>query len=170
MSLTKSDSLRPMKTFFFTGLLFLLISCNNSSEDTSSRVSSTLLEDETIEELLILINQHRQQKGLREVILDLSISEIALGHSRDMATAKVTFGHTGFSTRCYLAREALGGGNLCLENVARGQQNAEQVFNSWINSSGHRQNIESSRVTHMGLGYEQDSKGVIYWTQFFLEK
>jgi len=158
-----------MKTFFLIGLLVLLLSCN-SSEDPASRVSSPISQDEIIHELLLLVNHHRQERGLREVLLDFSINEIALEHSQNMATAKTPFGHTGFSTRCSLAREALGGGNLCLENVARGQQNAQQVFNSWINSNGHRQNIESDRVTHMGLGYDQDRKGVMYWTQLFLER
>ncbi|MFA5583353.1 MAG: CAP domain-containing protein [Bacteriovoracaceae bacterium] len=158
-----------MKTFFLFGLLLLLVSCQ-SSEDPASRVSSPLTQDEMIDELLFLVNQHRQDRGLQAVLLDFSINEIAQEHSQNMATAKTPFGHSGFSTRCSLAREALGGGNLCLENVARGQKDAHQVFNSWINSAGHRQNIESSRVTHMGLGYGLDRNGVKYWTQLFLER
>lgn len=173
-----------MKSIPYFFLLFLLLSCNPSSTDLiadsengdelnsppPTQVTNPIERDEMTDEFLSLVNNHRQKKGLRELRLDTSMNEIALKHSLDMASAKVRFGHDGFSTRCTLAREALGGGNLCLENVAWGQRNSEEVFNDWISSSGHRQNIESSRATHMGLGYAQNNKGVCYWTQLFLER
>lgn len=153
--------------------LFLLLSCN-TAEDPSSTTGppnlSPIYGDEVTEELLQLVNNHRQNKGLRALVLDPYMNDIALGHSLDMASSKVGFGHSGFSTRCEEARHALGGGNLCLENVARGQKTAGQVFNSWINSTGHRENIESARASHMGLGYTKDKSGSFYWTQLFLER
>lgn len=159
-----------MKSFITIAAFLFLMSCNSSDINNTQTNTSPLESDETIEELYSLVNKYRQEKGLRELILDQSMNDIAYGHSSDMSTQKVAFGHSGFSSRCTEARQALGGGNLCLENVARGQKTAQSVFDSWINSSGHRENIESARVTHLGIGYDKDQYGKIYWTQLFLEK
>lgn len=159
-----------MKIVFLS--LFLLLSCNTSEDKTTSTSPhlSPIYGDEVTEEFFQLVNNHRQDKGLRALILDPFMNDIALGHSEDMAASKVGFGHSGFSSRCAEARLALGGGNLCLENVAKGQKTAQQVFNAWMNSSGHRENIENARATHMGLGYTKDKNGTFYWTQLFLER
>ena len=161
-----------MKTFYALGFLLFFLSCNSTPKDDpmNLRLESPLSGDEVIDEFMSLVNDYRQQKGLRGLLLDSSINEIALEHSENMAQAEVSFGHAGFSLRCSQARQALGGGNLCLENVARGQRTAQEVFNAWINSTGHRENIESARATHMGLGYSRDNKNVYYWTQLFLER
>ena len=159
-----------VKSFITIATLIFLISCNSSDLSNNQTNHSPLEGDQMVEEVYLLINQHRQARGLREVILDHSINEIALTHATDMSTQKIAFGHSGFNARCIQAREALGGGNLCLENVAKGQNTPQEVFRSWVNSSGHRENIESTRVTHMGLGYAKDKNGTYYWSQFFLEK
>lgn len=159
-----------MKSFITIATLIFLISCNSSDLSNTQNNHSPLEGDQIVEEVYLLINQHRQAKGLREIILDHSINEITLTHATDMSIQKLAFGHSGFNARCIQAREALGGGNLCLENVAKGQKTAQEVFRAWINSSGHRENIESPRVTHMGLGYAKDKNGIYYWSQFFLEK
>src|SRR5690606_16569296 len=113
--------------------LFILLSCTTAEHPSSTIITPNLLPiyvDEFTEELLNPIHYNRQNNGLRALILDPYMNDIALGHSLDMASSKVGFGHSGFSTRCEEARHALGGGNLCLENVARGQKTAGQVFNS----------------------------------------
>ncbi|MES2525490.1 MAG: CAP domain-containing protein [Bdellovibrionota bacterium] len=123
-----------------------------------------------IEEFMDLINDHRISLGLSTLDHTDGLQEIAQGHSQNMASGNVAFGHTGFSTRCSLGRTVIGGGNLCAENVATGQKTVEAAFNAWMNSSGHRANIEQARVTHTGFGFAQSSSGVWYWTQIFLEK
>lgn len=159
-----------MKSFLILSFLIFFISCNGSDSNQNSSIISPISGDEISDEFLSLVNNYRQDRGLRSLRLELAINEIALHHSQSMASAKVGFGHSGFSLRCVKAQEALGGGNLCLENVARGQRTAKEVFKAWVNSSAHRENIESSRATHMGLGYAQDNNGTYYWTQFFLER
>jgi uncharacterized protein YkwD len=56
------------------------------------------------------------------------------------------------------------------ENVESGKKTAQVVFTSWMNSSGHRANIEQSRYTHCGFAFKKSSSGTIYWAQLFLEK
>lgn len=135
---------------------------SGSGTDTSTTKSWT-------EEFVDLVNAHRSSIGLRTLIHNDGMADIARGHSEDMASGRVAFGHTGFSARCSEARSVLGGGNWCAENVAAGQKTPQAAFTSWMNSSGHRANIESSKATHMGFGYAKNSSGKYYWTQIFLQ-
>jgi uncharacterized protein YkwD len=121
------------------------------------------------EEFMELVNDHRRSLGQRAILHDEELEEIARLHSEHMAQGTVSFGHTGFSSRCSEGRDALGGGNWCGENVAFGQRSPQEVFTSWINSSGHRANIESERATHSGFSYARSSSGKYYWTHLFIE-
>jgi uncharacterized protein YkwD len=128
-----------------------------------------VVNDAWAEEFMDLVNDHRRSIGLRALIHDEDMGAIAKKHSVNMANGTVAFGHGGFSTRCSESKAALGGGNWCGENVAAGQRTPKDAFNSWMNSSGHRANIESSRASHTGFGYARNSSGKYYWTQIFLQ-
>lgn len=122
------------------------------------------------EEFLDLINNHRASIGLAALIDNEDIGAIARTHSANMASGKVAFGHDGFTTRCSQAYAVMGGGSACGENVAYGQTSPQNVFNSWMNSSGHQANIENARYTHSGFGYVKNSSGRIYWTHIFIRR
>lgn len=119
---------------------------------------------------LSLVNDHRESIGLKKLIQDDEIDDVVTNHSEQMAEGKIAFGHLGFTDRCAESRKILRGANWCGENVARGQKTPERVFTAWMNSPGHKANIENPRATHTGFGYAKDEKGKIYWTQIFLEK
>lgn len=121
------------------------------------------------EDFMTLINNHRRELGLRSLIHDDDLAKIALGHSQNMASGFIPMGHIGFSSRCEDARDALGGGNLCSENVAAGQKTPQAAFTAWMNSPGHRANIEQPRVSHTGFAFAKSSSGKYYWTQIFIE-
>lgn len=56
------------------------------------------------------------------------------------------------------------------ENIASGQTNSASVMNSWLHSPGHKRNIESPRVIHIGIGHyvgSNPSAGRHNWTQDF---
>ena len=163
-----------MKKFLPLLILVLLISCegkDKSSSGSGSTDSREAVESETLTtQFMVLINNHRKSIGLKALTHAEPLAAIALEHSYNMATKEVSFGHTGFSSRCSEARDAMSGGNLCAENVAMGQKTAEAVYNAWMNSSSHRANIENGRLTHCGLGISQSSSGTYYWTHLFLEK
>lgn len=132
--------------------------------------SNTTSEEKVmIEEFMELINDHRISIGLRPLTHDDEMGKIATQHSVNMANGSVAFGHTGFSSRCSASRTAMGGGNWCGENVAKGQKTVQAAFTSWMNSSGHRANIEKSAATHTGFGFKKSASGTWYWTQIFLQ-
>ncbi len=53
------------------------------------------------------------------------------------------------------------------ENVAFGQEDADDVLRSWMKSSGHRANILSTTVTEIGVGHARGKDGRLYWVQLF---
>lgn len=137
------------------------------SSDPSVTVTTT---DTWTKEFMTLINDHRVSIGLNALTHVDGLGLISSEHSQDMATGKVAFGHTGFTDRCSDGRTVIGGGNWCGENVAMGQKTPEAAFTAWMNSPGHRANIEQAKATHTGFGYAKDSSGKYYWTQLFLQK
>ena len=56
--------------------------------------------------------------------------------------------------------------NSRAENIARGQQDAAEVMESWMTSAGHRANILNCSLTRLGVGVAQGSGGP-WWTQLF---
>ena len=170
--------------------IFLLAWACNRDEGTKTAIQKTVTPEvvETVTEtpaptpvpvdektsmitsFMKLVNDHRSSIGLKALTHVEGMGAIAEGHSEDMASGSVSFGHSGFSGRCSDARAVLGSGNLCAENVAYGQKTVNAAFTSWMNSSSHRANIESSRLTHTGFGFAKSSSGTWYWTQIFLEK
>jgi uncharacterized protein YkwD len=171
-------------TFLF---LIFLVACKESDKKTiqtllSPATSLHLIGDETRsdispatdpsvnQEFMSLIDNHRISLGLSPLIWDEGLTEIVQEHSDGMAAGTVAFGHGGFSSRCTEGRGAIGGGNWCGENVAQGQKSQAAAFSAWMNSSGHRSNIENSRATHTGFTFAKSSGGTIYWTQIFLEQ
>lgn len=158
-----------MKKVFSFILLAVLISCNGKDSSSGESAQMNAETQTLISKFMELVNNHRKSLGLKALIHADNMALIALGHSEDMASQKVAFGHTGFSGRCDDAREAMNGGNLCSENVASGQKTAEAVFDSWMNSSSHRANIENARVTHCGVAMAKSPGGTPYWTHLFLE-
>jgi uncharacterized protein YkwD len=121
------------------------------------------------EQYLELLNEHRLSLNLRPLTLMVQIEEVSHSHSRAMARRLRPFGHFGFSLRCRELKSKVGPFRRCGEVVAMGQKTPVALLRAWLNSPGHREEIESPHFTHTGLGIARNSQGVIYWTQMLLE-
>ena len=55
------------------------------------------------------------------------------------------------------------------ENIAAGQTTPAEVVRGWMDSPGHRANIENNNFGHLGVGLAMDSNGRLYWAQFFTD-
>ncbi len=82
-----------------------------------------------------------------------------------MAEGKTKFGHDGFEKRAKAIQKELGSVEVG-ENVAEGQMSAREVVDGWLNSPGHKRNIEGN-FTLTGIGYATNKKGNIYFTEIF---
>lgn len=118
------------------------------------------------EQILALVNDHRRSIGKPALVMNQVIWTQANGHSQNMATGAVAFGHTGFDARVATIRAALGSGGSGSENVAMGYTSASAVVSGWLGSSGHRANIESN-ATRTGISAVRSSGGAWYYTQIF---
>jgi uncharacterized protein YkwD len=118
------------------------------------------------DDILRLINDHRRSIGKPALAKNQVIWEQSNGHSRNMASGRVPFGHDGFDARISTIRAALGSGGSAGENVAMGYNSAAAVVNAWLGSAGHRANIEGSS-TRTGISAVQTGTGTWYYTQIF---
>ncbi|MFC3893636.1 CAP domain-containing protein [Lentzea rhizosphaerae] len=114
--------------------------------------------------VLELVNDARSAKGCKALVIDDRITTAAQAHSTDMATQNY-FSHTSKDGRTFDVRmKEAGYPRPGGENIAKGYTTPEQVMQGWMNSTGHRENIENCTFTTMGLGL--DTRGN-YWTQNF---
>ncbi len=116
-------------------------------------------------EILQYVNEDRKEHNLPPLRINSLESSLALKHSEDMAEGKVKFGHDGFSSRAKTIQKKLGSTEIG-ENVASGSMTAREVVDGWLNSPGHKKNIEGN-FTFTGIGWARDKKGEIYFTQIF---
>ncbi|NCI46028.1 CAP domain-containing protein [Sediminibacterium soli] len=154
----------------------VLLSCGKPTAPSASRTASRAPErpaaaSTTNMEASILsyINAYRRSKGLPNLQTSGAAEQQAELHSRNMATGRTSFGHDGFQQRVKNIAAALGFVSASAENVAYGSRTARQVVDGWLNSSGHRRNIEGN-YNLTGIGVSADRNGVLYFTQLFVRK
>lgn len=100
-----------------------------------------------------------------------ALGDAALAHSLDMARQRY-FNHQGKDGRA-VADRALQAGyrwRRVGENIAAGQDSAEEAVAGWLSSPGHCANIMDSRFTEMGAAYGLNRAREtvrVYWTQVF---
>lgn len=120
-------------------------------------------------EELALTNAAREAAGVAPLICDPDLTAVARAHSEDMC-ARDYFSHTnpdgdGPSDRVAnagLSHRGIG------ENIAAGNASPAATHEQWMNSSGHRANIENGDYTRIGIGYASCSTGWPHlWTQVF---
>lgn len=118
------------------------------------------------QELLELVNDAREEAGCLPLKIDETLCELATLKAEDMRQNNY-FDH--ISPTYGSPFEMLQNHNINYkragENIARGYTSVRAVFEGWMASEGHRQNILNKAYTVMGLGY--DSQGN-YWAQLFM--
>lgn len=114
------------------------------------------------------INQHRAKQHLPLLQINPHIQVAATQHAQDMADGKSPFGHDGFEERARILLSKLGGSSVA-ENVALGSAHAERIVQSWLESSGHRNNLEGD-FDWTGIGIAQANDEQYYYCQIFIKK
>ena len=101
-----------------------------------------------------LVNRDRAAAGLAPLAADPALAAVARAHSQEMARTGVV-GHVSPTTGDASDRAARAGirTGLLLENIARAYGVAEAEA-GLMNSPGHRANLLTPGVTHVGIGIE----------------
>lgn len=148
---------------------FLIFSCSEDSSDSETEITTeeTSSEQSIEEEILRLVNEHRQSKGLSPLENNEIAHEIAVEHTNYMISIN-EINHDNFDDRFQQLREEVKA-VLAGENVASGHPTPRAVVDGWLNSQGHRENIERD-FTHSGIAAIKNEGGRYYYTQLFYRK
>lgn len=168
--------MKSLRASFITLLCitFFLTAC--SSEDDGiffTDVEKELIVSKTSyseieQEILELINLHRNELGLSSLELMDVISSVAKDHTDYMIeTADVS--HANFADRSQLLIDNAGAEKVA-ENIAYGYSSASSVIKAWLNSPSHKKIIEESVYTHFGISTELNDQGRYYFTNIFIKK
>ncbi len=118
-------------------------------------------------QILHLINEYRDSLDLGDLTLDSRLTRQARAHSRRMAAGEVDFGHDGFEDRIEKSGIKIAS---AAENVGTNlgmDDPAGSAVRAWLNSSGHRKNIEG-RYNLTGIGAARARDGSWFFTQLFV--
>ncbi len=120
--------------------------------------------------LIQLINQERQSRGIGTLSQQSQLASAARVHSEDMACNDFV-SHTGSDGSLPWDRALSQGYNYSAiaENIFAGSSSAQSIFNGWMNSPGHRDNMLNPTYTEIGVGYQywSDSTYRAYTTAVF---
>jgi uncharacterized protein YkwD len=130
-------------------------------------------------QVLTLVNQKRaagtscggvSKPPVPALTLDTRLRCAARKHSKDMGDNSF-FSHTGSNGSTPWQRITSAGYTYRAagENIAAGYSTPSAVVTSWMNSTGHCNNIMSASFKHLGVGYSLRSGSPYshYWTQDF---
>jgi uncharacterized protein YkwD len=96
-------------------------------------------------------NAMRARHGLPPLTVDRRLVQSARAHTAWMTRSR-RLRHTSLPVA---------------ENIAMGQQNAQEALRSWMSSSGHRANILSRNHRRIGVSAYSSPDGTVFWTQQF---
>lgn len=149
-----------MKTkLLLTGLFSLVI---------FTGILSFTFPENLVDDVFTYTNKFRKSKRLSPLEMRDDLNIIAQKHSDNMARGRVAFGHDGFNKREALARKDFPGATHFAENVAYGSPTGKDVVDGWKRSTGHRRNMLGP-YKYIGIGVARDRKGVLYYTQIFID-
>ncbi|WP_438351143.1 CAP domain-containing protein [Paenibacillus sp. FA6] len=133
--------------------------------DTTTN-DTTIDKSDVTSQVVDLVNQERSKAGLKSLVIDAKLANMALDKAKDMnnnnyfAHQSPTFGSPFDMMKQYGISYSYAG-----ENIAKGQKTPADVMQAWMNSEGHRANILSANFTTIGVGYYNG-----HWVQEFISK
>ena len=118
-----------------------------------------------INEVYEITNNYRSLVGVSSLTLDSSLVEAASIRAKELSDS---FSHTRpKGSSCFTVLSELGiSYGTAGENIAAGYSSSQSVMEGWRSSSGHYQNIISSKFKKIGIGVNIINNQY-YWVQIF---
>ena len=145
---------------------------NKSYEDISKEdineyknIQSENTYTDLINEVYEITNNYRSLVGVSSLTLDSSLVEAASIRAKELSDS---FSHTRPNgSSCFTVLSELGiSYGTAGENIAAGYSSSQSVMEGWRFSSGHYQNIISSKFKKIGIGVNIVNNQY-YWVQIF---
>lgn len=156
-------------------LVFSLTSCSSDSSDDSSPASTSnnkvvtnynYSADEL--QLATIINEYRVNNGMNELEIINHISYKSEEHNEYMIEKNVV-NHDYFEARSNNIIHVLGAVKVG-ENIAYNFTTPNSALNAWLNSPGHKANLDGD-YTHFGISITVNPEtGKKYYTNMFMKK
>lgn len=163
-------------------LLFVGFACFTSAQSVNTNIVAVTYNGFTTENnttyaverrVFDLVNNERIKNGRRPLVWIDQAAVAARDHSENMAEFGY-FSHTDLQGK-QIANKAdkygLSDWREIGENIAwlsGAADPATSVVESWMNSTGHRENILNSRFRESGIGLSKTKNGKYYFTQVFV--
>lgn len=144
------------------------ISKNDINEYDSITINNIQNENtytDLINEVYEITNNYRSLVGFSSLTLDSSLVEAASIRAKELSDS---FSHTRPNgSSCFTVLSELGiSYGTAGENIAAGYSSSQSVMEGWRSSSGHYQNIISSKFKKIGIGVNIINNQY-YWVQIF---
>ncbi|HLA54938.1 MAG TPA: CAP domain-containing protein [Flavobacterium sp.] len=164
---------KVLRSLLPLALVFTMISCSSdatesSATDTSADLALPYTYNPTELKLVTLINNYRTSIGLNELQPINYVSIKSEEHNEYMIANNVV-NHAYFQERSENIIHVLNAEKVG-ENVAYNYATPEAAFNAWLNSPGHKANIEGD-YTSFGISVtENPDNGKKYFTNIFVKQ
>ncbi|WP_298392108.1 CAP domain-containing protein [Flavobacterium sp.] len=160
-----------LRLFVPMALVFTLISCSPDSKE-EEQVEAKLITDYnyTQDELKLVevINNYRVSQGLNALEVINHISHKSLEHNNYMIDKNVV-NHDYFEERSNNIIQVLGAVKVG-ENIAYNFSTPNSALYAWLQSPGHKANLEGD-YTHFGISITVNpATGKKYYTNMFMKK
>ena len=161
-----------LRLFVPIALVFTLVSCSTDSKEDNTSSDKTLVTnyDYSAEELQLAqkINEYRVSQGLNSLEIVNHISYKSQEHNEYMIDNNVV-NHDYFSERAENIIEVLGAVKVG-ENIAYNFSTPNSAMYAWLNSPGHKANLDGE-YTHFGVSITiNPANGKKYYTNIFMKK
>ncbi|MDH3271376.1 MAG: CAP domain-containing protein [Gemmatimonadota bacterium] len=139
----------------------MLAACGDSILEPELELELAL--EPEVTSFVTLMNAHRTQVGCAPLEWNVDVAEVATAHSADMIDRDF-FAHTNPDGQSPFDRMTAAGisYSYAAENIAWGYPTGEAVLDAWLNSPGHRANIENCSLAQHGVGLVGT-----HWTHLF---
>ncbi|WP_026730108.1 CAP domain-containing protein [Flavobacterium denitrificans] len=161
-----------MRIMTFIAILLAMNACSaDTAEGTENSTSTEILitnytYNDSELETMKLINDYRVSVGLNALEPINHISAKCEEHNNYMIEKNVV-DHNDFVARSENITKVLGAKKVG-ENVAYNYKTSEAALKAWLDSPGHKENIEGN-FTHFGIAVTTDAKtGKKYYTNIFV--
>ena len=143
-------------------LVLMLLSWSSNDLNNTSSVD----EAATTNQLISLVNDHRQNIGKPLLIRNATADKLAAEHANYMVSKKVVTGDN-FENR-WEVLEAKENAEDISENVGV-DVSAEKAMNAYLSRAWLKSNVEGD-FTHTGIAVKKDAEGRYFYVQIFYTK
>lgn len=149
-------------------LTFLTVKPNSGETvDLGYKTTDVEIDAEAEEKMLEMVNEERTKRGLKALVMDEKLREVARAHSRDMF-ARGYFAHVNPDGEDPFQRMDKAGVKYVVagENLALAP-NVDLAHEGLMNSPGHRANILTAEFGKVGIGCIKSARYGMMFSQEF---